>query len=131
MHTFGHPCKIDEIKEICDKWNISLVEDAAESLGSYYKNQHTGTFGKIAAFSFNGNKTITTGGGGMIITDDEALDAFVWLSQAEGIIPAFESSHAVAYLKKMKNIEGKLIVVNLSGRGDKDMIQAKDLLHFD
>ena len=65
------------------------------------------------------------------ITDDEALDAFVWLSQKEGIIPAFESSHAVAYLKKMKNIEGKLIVVNLSGRGDKDMIQAKDILHFD
>ncbi|MEA3374017.1 MAG: tryptophan synthase subunit beta [Campylobacterota bacterium] len=65
------------------------------------------------------------------ITDQEALDAFVWLSQREGIIPAFESSHAVAYLKKIKDIEGKLIVVNLSGRGDKDMIQAKDLLHFD
>jgi tryptophan synthase beta chain len=65
------------------------------------------------------------------ITDQEALDAFVWLSRAEGIIPAFETSHAVAYLKKMKNIEGKIIIVNLSGRGDKDMIQAKDLLHFD
>lgn len=65
------------------------------------------------------------------VTDQEALDAFVWLSQKEGIIPAFESSHAVAYLKKMKNIEGKLIIVNLSGRGDKDMIQAKNILHFD
>jgi tryptophan synthase beta chain len=65
------------------------------------------------------------------ITDEEALDAFVWLSRAEGIIPAFESSHAIAYLKKIKNIEGKLIIVNVSGRGDKDMIQAKDLLHFD
>ncbi len=65
------------------------------------------------------------------ITDQEALDAFVWLSRQEGIIPAFESSHAVAYLKKLTNIEGKLIIVNLSGRGDKDMIQAKDLLHFD
>lgn len=73
MHTFGHPCKIDEIAAICDEHNIALVEDAAESLGSYYKDQHTGTFGKVAAFSFNGNKTITTGGGGMIITDDEAL----------------------------------------------------------
>lgn len=73
MHTFGHPCKIDEIATICDAYNIALVEDAAESLGSYYKDQHTGTFGKLAAFSFNGNKTITTGGGGMIITDDEAL----------------------------------------------------------
>jgi len=64
-------------------------------------------------------------------TDEEAIDAFVWLSQKEGIIPAFESSHAVAYLKKMKNIKDKLIIVNLSGRGDKDMIQAKDILHFD
>jgi tryptophan synthase beta chain len=65
------------------------------------------------------------------VTDDEALDAFVWLSQKEGIIPAFESSHAVAYLKKMKNIKDKLIIINLSGRGDKDMIQAKDILKFD
>jgi len=65
------------------------------------------------------------------ITDKEALDAFVWLSQKEGIIPAFESSHAVAYLKKLKNIENKLVIVNLSGRGDKDMIQAKNIFHFE
>ncbi len=65
------------------------------------------------------------------ITDQEALDAFVWLSQKEGIIPAFESSYAVAYLKKLPDIKDKLVIVNLSGRGDKDMIQAKDLLHFD
>ena len=64
------------------------------------------------------------------ITDSEALDAFVWLSQKEGIIPAFESAHAIAYLKKIDSIEGKLIIVNLSGRGDKDMIQAKEILHF-
>jgi len=75
----------------------------------------------------NDNKSITYDNA----TDDEALDAFVWLSRKEGIIPAFESSHAVAHLKKMKNIEGKLIIVNLSGRGDKDMIQAKDILDFD
>ena len=65
------------------------------------------------------------------ITDAEALEAFVWLSRLEGIIPAFETAHAIAYLKKMDTIKGKLIIVNLSGRGDKDMIQAKDLLHFD
>jgi len=64
------------------------------------------------------------------VTDKEALDAFVWLSQKEGIIPAFESSHAVAYLKKLPNIENKLVIVNLSGRGDKDMMQAKNLLDF-
>ena len=73
MHTFGHPCRIDEIAAICDEYNIPLVEDAAESLGSFYKNKHTGTFGCIAALSFNGNKTITTGGGGMILTNDEVL----------------------------------------------------------
>jgi perosamine synthetase len=73
MHTFGLPCRIDEIAKICEEFGIPLIEDAAESLGSYYQGRHTGTFGKLAAFSFNGNKTITTGGGGMIITDDEAL----------------------------------------------------------
>ena len=66
------------------------------------------------------------------ITDDEALDAFVWLSRKEGIIPAFESSHAIAYLKKAKEkFKNKIVIINLSGRGDKDMIQAKDLLNFD
>lgn len=65
------------------------------------------------------------------ITDAEALDAFVWLSRAEGIIPAFETAHAIAYLKKMENIKDKLIIVNLSGRGDKDMMQAKQILNFD
>ena len=65
------------------------------------------------------------------ITDKEALDAFVWLSQKEGIIPAFESSHAVAYLKKLPDIEGKIVIVNLSGRGDKDMISAKNILELE
>ncbi len=65
------------------------------------------------------------------VTDQEALEAFVWLSQKEGIIPAFESSHAIAYLKKMENIKNSLVIVNLSGRGDKDMVQAKSLLHFE
>ena len=73
MHTFGHPCKIDEIAEICEEYNIALVEDAAESIGSLYKGKHTGLFGRLAALSFNGNKTITTGGGGMILTQDEKL----------------------------------------------------------
>ena len=73
MHTFGHPCLIEDIAEICDKFNIPLIEDAAESLGSYYKGRHTGSFGKVAIFSFNGNKTITTGGGGMIVTNDKAI----------------------------------------------------------
>ena len=73
MHTFGHPCQIDRIVEICERYYIPVVEDSAESIGSYYKGRHTGTFGKLGIFSFNGNKTITTGGGGMIITDDDEL----------------------------------------------------------
>ena len=73
MHTFGHPCRIDEIAKICNEFGISMIEDAAESIGSYYQGKHTGTFGKLGVFSFNGNKTITTGGGGMIITNDETI----------------------------------------------------------
>lgn len=73
MHTFGHPVEIDELQQVVSKWNIALVEDAAESLGSYYKGKHTGTFGLVSALSFNGNKVITTGGGGMILCQDEEL----------------------------------------------------------
>ena len=73
MHTFGLPTRIAEIAEICTSWDITLIEDAAESLGSYVGNRHTGTFGEMATLSFNGNKVITTGAGGMIITDDADL----------------------------------------------------------
>jgi aminotransferase in exopolysaccharide biosynthesis len=75
MHTFGHPCRIEAISELCAKWGLPLVEDAAESLGSRIGDRHTGTFGCIAALSYNGNKVITTGGGGMIVTDDPTLAA--------------------------------------------------------
>ena len=73
MHTFGHPVKLDELITVCGKWNLLLIEDAAESLGSLYKGQHTGTFGFLSALSFNGNKTITTGGGGAVIASSESL----------------------------------------------------------
>lgn len=73
MHTFGHPCDLDGIVEVCERYNIALVEDSAESIGSYYKGKHTGLFGKLSVLSFNGNKVITTGGGGMILTQDEEL----------------------------------------------------------
>jgi len=73
MHTFGHPVRINQIVEICRKFHIPVVEDAAEALGSFYEGQHAGTFGNIGILSFNGNKPVTTGGGGMIITNDEVL----------------------------------------------------------
>ena len=93
MHTFGHPCKIDEIVEICESYNIAVVEDAAESLGSYYKGKHTGSFGKVGIFSFNGNKIITTGGGGMLVTDDEEL-----AKKAKHITTTAKIPHAYEYI---------------------------------
>ena len=73
VHTFGLPCRIKEISTICKKFNIVLIEDAAESLGSFANEVHTGNFGACSAFSFNGNKILTTGGGGMIVTNDKNL----------------------------------------------------------
>jgi perosamine synthetase len=73
MHTFGHPAKLDELVLICKEWGIAMVEDAAESLGSLYKGRHTGSYGLLSSLSFNGNKIITTGGGGAILTNDENL----------------------------------------------------------
>ena len=73
MHTFGHPVDLDPLLEVCKEYKIEVIEDAAESLGSFYKGRHTGDWGKLSILSFNGNKTITTGGGGAIITNDEAL----------------------------------------------------------
>ncbi|MDC7700851.1 LegC family aminotransferase [Vogesella indigofera] len=71
MHTFGHPADLDGLIAVCQRWHLALVEDAAESLGSLYKGRHTGTFGLLGTLSFNGNKIITTGGGGMILANDE------------------------------------------------------------
>lgn len=73
MHSFGFPVQLDEISQLCRRYNIALVEDAAESLGSIYKERHTGTVGSLSALSFNGNKIITTGGGGMLLTNDKTL----------------------------------------------------------
>lgn len=70
MHTFGHPILIDEVSDICKRWNIIFIEDAAESLGSFYKGKHVGTFGLCGIFSFNGNKIITTGGGGAVVSNN-------------------------------------------------------------
>jgi len=77
MHTFGHPVRLTELLSLCEKWKLCLIEDAAESLGSYYRDQHTGTFGRFGVLSFNGNKIITTGGGGMLLCSsaDEGMRA--------------------------------------------------------
>ncbi len=115
MHTFGHPCRIDSIKEICDTWHIALVEDAAESLGSYYKGKHTGTFGQIGAFSFNGNKIITSGGGGVLVTDDEVLAKRAKHITTTAKIPhPYEYVHdEVGYNYRLPNINAALLVAQL------------------
>lgn len=110
MHTFGHPCKIDEIAVICKQYHIALVEDAAESLGSFYKNKHTGTFGKVSAISFNGNKVITCGGGGMILTDDSELaQKAKHLTTTAKIPHLYEYDHdQVGYNYRLPNLNAAL-----------------------
>jgi aminotransferase in exopolysaccharide biosynthesis len=110
MHTFGHPCRIDKIAQICETYNIELVEDAAESIGSYYKNRHTGLFGKMGILSFNGNKIITTGGGGMILTDDETLAKKAKHITTTGKVPhSWEFNHdVIAYNYRLSNLAAAL-----------------------
>ncbi len=115
MHTFGHPARIEEIKKICDEYNIALIEDAAESLGSFYKGKHTGTFGLMGTLSFNGNKTITTGGGGMIITDDEKLAKLAKHLTTQAKIPhKWEYKHDyIGYNYRLTNLAAALGVAQL------------------
>lgn len=110
MHTFGHPVHLDELMEVLAKWNIPLVEDAAESIGSYYKGKHAGTFGKFGVLSFNGNKVITTGGGGMILTNDEALAKEAKHITTQAKIPhAWEFNHdRIGYNYRLTNINAAL-----------------------
>ncbi len=110
VHVFGHAFMVDKIKSICDRFNLILVEDAAESIGSYYKNQHTGTFGKAAILSFNGNKTITTGGGGMLLTNDADLaQKAKHLSTTAKIPHAYEFYHdQTAFNYRMPNVNAAI-----------------------
>jgi len=115
MHTFGHPCRVDEIQNICKQWNIALVEDSAESLGSFYNGKHTGTFGDLGVISFNGNKIITSGGGGCILTNDEDL-----AKKAKHITTTAKEPHKweythdlVGYNYRMPNLNAALMVAQL------------------
>jgi len=115
MHTFGHPCRIEETQKICKEWHIVLVEDSAESLGSFYRGQHTGTFGELGVISFNGNKIITSGGGGCILTNNEDL-----AKKAKHITTTAKEPHKweythdmVGYNYRMPNLNAALIVAQL------------------
>ena len=120
MHSYGHPCRIDEIKKICDEYYIFLIEDAAESVGSFYKNKHTGTFGELGAMSFNGNKIVTAGGGGCIITNNEVL-----AKKAKHLTTTAKVSHKwdfnhnmVGYNYRMPNLNAALLVAQLEKLND-------------
>lgn len=110
MHTFGHPVKLDELIDVLTEYNIPLVEDAAEGMGSFYKGKHVGTFGKLGIVSFNGNKIITTGGGGMILTDDPDLARQAKHITTQAKIPhSWEFKHdMIAYNYRLTNLAAAL-----------------------
>lgn len=115
MHTFGHPVEVDKIAELCIQYNVALVEDAAESIGSYYKGVHTGNYGLLGAFSFNGNKTITCGGGGVIITNDEKLGKLGKHLTTQAKVPHrwdFVHDH-IGYNYRMPNLNAALACAQL------------------
>tara|TARA_B110000090_G_scaffold112612_1_gene125731 strand:+ start:1212 stop:2357 length:1146 start_codon:yes stop_codon:yes gene_type:complete len=115
MHTFGFPLYIDQLVDLCDEYNIPVVEDAAESLGSYYKEKHTGAFGLLGVFSFNGNKIVTAGGGGCIITDDESIAIKAKHLSTQAKIPhKWEYKHdEVGYNYRMPNLNAALACAQL------------------
>lgn len=110
MHTFGHPVKLAELVQVCEQFQIELIEDAAESIGSLYMGKHTGTFGKISALSFNGNKTITTGGGGMLLFKDAELGAYAkHITTQAKVAHRWEFMHDhIGYNYRMPNINAAL-----------------------
>jgi aminotransferase in exopolysaccharide biosynthesis len=115
MHTFGLPGRMAELADICSEWGIVLIEDAAESLGSWIGKQHTGTLGKIGAFSFNGNKTVTCGGGGCIVTDDEEIGRLgKHLTTTAKVPHAWEFFHdQIGYNYRLPNLNAALACAQL------------------
>ncbi|WP_205521154.1 LegC family aminotransferase [Psychroflexus aurantiacus] len=115
MHTFGHACRIEEIKQICKEYHIELVEDAAEAMGSRYKGKHLGSFGKLGAISFNGNKIMTTGGGGVIVTENEELAKRAKHLSTQAKTPhAWEYHHdEIGYNYRMPNLNAALGLAQL------------------
>jgi perosamine synthetase len=105
VHLYGLPCDMDALLAICREHNLYLIEDAAEAFGTYYKGQHVGTFGDIATFSFFGNKTITTGEGGMVVTNNKALFDKAYHLKTQGVSPTKTYWHdCIAYNYRMTNI---------------------------
>lgn len=105
VHIYGHPCEMDELKRIADKYKLYIVEDCAEGIGSYYKRKHVGGFGDISTFSFFGNKTITTGEGGMVCTNRKGLSDLAFRLKGQGLAKNKEYYHdIIGYNYRMTNI---------------------------
>lgn len=115
MHTFGFPVHLIELISICSAWDIPLVEDAAESLGSYYMDKPTGSFGKMGVFSFNGNKVVTSGGGGMIVTNNLSLGKLAkHLTTTAKVSHSYEYVHDdIGYNFRMPNLNAALLCAQL------------------
>ncbi len=113
-HLYGQPANMDEILKICSEYNITLIEDAAESLGATYRNKHTGTFGKIGIYSFNGNKIITTSGGGMLVTEDKDLaDKCLFLATQAKEEKLWYEHKEIGYNYRMSNLLAALGLAQL------------------
>ncbi len=114
VHLYGHPCDMDALTAICHKHDLFLIEDCAEAIGTLYKGQHVGTFGDIATFSFFGNKTITTGEGGMVVTNDETLFERSKHFKGQGLAKNREYWHdIIGYNYRMTNIQAAIGVAQL------------------
>tara|TARA_B110000438_G_scaffold198140_1_gene189643 strand:- start:56 stop:805 length:750 start_codon:yes stop_codon:yes gene_type:complete len=116
VHIFGHPCNIFKIKKVCKKFKITLIEDAAEGIGSFYHRKHVGTFGRIGVLSFNGNKTITTGGGGALITNEKRIAQQAKLLSTTSKIPhAWKYDYdSVGYNYRLPNINSVIGIAQLN-----------------
>ncbi|MDK2821921.1 MAG: perosamine synthetase [Clostridia bacterium] len=115
VHVFGHPCRIEEIIDVCSEYGLPVIEDAAEALGSWYKNRHCGTFGEIGILSFNGNKTVTTGGGGMILTNDSELAHKIYHLTTTAKVPhPYAYIHdEIAYNYRLPNVNAAIGVAQM------------------
>ena len=130
MHTFGFPVHLDELITVCEKWNIPVVEDAAESIGSDYKGKPTGSFGTLGVFSFNGNKIVTSGGGGAIVTNDlELAQKAKHLTTTAKVPHPYEYSHdEIGYNFRMPNLNAALACAQLE-QLDTFIQKKRDLAH--
>jgi len=130
MHTFGHPCDLQGLLTVCERWHLDLVEDAAEALGSYYNGRHAGTFGRLGTLSFNGNKIITTGGGGMILANEIDGARAKHLTTTAKLPHAYEYDHdELGYNYRLPNLNAALGCAQLE-RLD-DFLQEKRQLALD